>query len=296
MKELFPGYSQRESTTSSDRLILPPRPKACEENGSAQGWMKRGARRFVFLGSMISCLVVAGRLGPITLQAQVGTGTTLSGVLADRTPNLPSPSSKSQNLIPGDLNTLFRQAVESQKAGNLEQAAREYQQILMMRPEMPEVLNNLGVILQTLGDSMSARKKYEAALRVEPDFDAALNNLASLLYSEGEYSRARDLWLKAVAKDPLDAELRVNLALGYLKTGEPDKSIRSLRKALTLNPKHSAAHYVLGEILQEQGDYEGALQAYMGYLESKPEPGVEARSYVQHQIAELKGYLGILSD
>jgi len=254
-------------------------------------------RRSALLRSLVAGLALGISLVPAKLQAQVGTGPAPSEAVVDKRPGVLSDSpTRNQNLVPGDLNVIFKEAVGFQKAGNLEQAAREYQQILEKSPGMPEVLNNLGVILQTLGDLISARKKYEAALRVEPEYDAALNNLASILLREGEYTRARDLWLRAVAKNPVDSELRVNLALSYRKTGEPDKSIQSLRKALTLNPKHATAHYLLGEILQEQGDYEEALRAYMGYLESKPEPGVEARSYVQHQIAELKGFLGILND
>ncbi len=251
----------------------------------------------MLLGSMAAGLVLGVTLGATTLRAQVGKGTGLAVAVSDRNSGLPSDTpTKSQNIAPGDLTVIFKRAVGFQKTGNLEQAASEYQRILEMRPEMPEVLNNLGLILQALGDSVSARKKYEAALRIEPEYDTALNNLASLLYGESEYSRARDLWLRAIAKNPLDSELHFNLALNYLKTGEPDKSIKSLRKALTLNPQHAAAHYVLGGILQEQGNYEGALRAYMGYLESKPDPGVEARNYVQHQIAELKAYLGIIND
>ncbi len=251
----------------------------------------------MMLGSMAACLVVGVSLGPTTLRAQSNKGTNLAVAATSSSSGLPSDSpTTSQTNIPGDFAVVFQRAVGFQKTGNLEQASREYQRILETRPDMPEVLNNLGVIFQDLGDSISARKKYETALRMEPEYDTALNNLASLCYGEGEYSRARDLWLKAIVKNPLYSELRFNLALSYLKTGETEKSIQSLKKALTLNPKHAAAHYVLGGILQDQGDFKGALKAYLNYLESKPDPPTAMLGDVQHQLAELKAYLGLLQN
>jgi len=191
---------------------------------------------------------------------------------------------------------LFKEAIQLHKDGHLEAAAQDYKRILEKRPEMPEVRNNLGMIFQTLGNSDLARKEYEEALREEPGYALALNNLASLLYAEGEYSRARDLWQQATLKNPLDSELRFNLALGYIKTSDSDKAIQSLNKVLALNPQHSLAHYTLGGLLRERGDYEGALKAYLNYLNSKAENSSVAHTEAVHQVAELKAYLGLKQD
>ncbi len=91
-------------------------------------------------------------------------------------------------------------------------------------------------------------------------------------------------------------ELRFNLALGYLKTGEPDKALQSVQKALALNPRHSLAYYTLGGILRDQRDYEGALKAYLGYLDSKAADSTLTRAEALHQVAELKAYLGLKQD
>jgi len=195
-----------------------------------------------------------------------------------------------------EIADIFRQAARLQKEGNLERAAQDYKQILEKRPEMPEVHNNLGIIFQTLGNASLARKEYEEALREEPGYAAALNNLASLLYAEGEYSHACNLWQQATLKNPLDSELRFNLALGYLKISDADKALQSLKKVLTLNPRHSLALYTLGGLLRELGDYEGALKAYLAYLDSKAETSGITHAEAVHQVAELKAYLGLKQD
>lgn len=195
-----------------------------------------------------------------------------------------------------EIADLFKQAVRLHKEGDLERAAQDYKRILEKRPEMPEVHNNLGIIFQSLGNASLARKEYEEALREEPGYAAALNNLASLLYGEGEYSHACDLWQQATLKNPLDSELRFNLALGYLKISDADKAMQSLKKVLTLNPRHSLAHYTLGGLLRERGDYEGALKAYLAYLDSKVESSSIAHAEAVHQVAELKAYLGLKQD
>jgi Tfp pilus assembly protein PilF len=267
------------------------------ERRVAEGRMKKKGCHFMLLRSLAACLLFGATLAGTTLRAQGRGGTSLVAATTDGSPVLPPDSApKSQSTVLEDPTVVFKQAVEFQKAGNLEWAARQYQRILSKRPEMPEVLNNLGVIFQALGDPVSAQKEYEEALRLEPEYGTALNNLASLLYGEGKYSQARDLWLKAIAKDPLESEFRFNLALNYLKTGEPEKSIESIKKSLMLNPKYALANYVLGGILQEQGDYKGALKAYLSYLESRPDPPTAALADAQHQVAELKAYLGLFQD
>lgn len=219
------------------------------------------------------------------------TARTTAASLAGSNTEKSNPSSSME-----EVTDLFKRAVQFHKEGNLERAAQDYKRILEKRPEMPEVRNNLGMIFQTLGNSGLARKEYEEALREEPGYAVALNNLASLLYAEGEYSHACDLWQQATLKDPLDSELRFNLALGYLKTSDADKAMQSLKKVLALNPRHSLAHYTLGGLLRDQGDYEGALKAYLDYLDSKAESSSVAHADAVHQVAELKAYLGLKQD
>ena len=57
-----------------------------------------------------------------------------------------------------------------------ESAKTAYREAIALRPRFPEALNNLGVVLGTLGDSSAALHCFEAALELAPNYtDARLN-------------------------------------------------------------------------------------------------------------------------
>lgn len=67
-------------------------------------------------------------------------------------------------------------ALEGQ--GQLEQAKAEIQQSLALRPNAPEVLNNLGAVFMKLGDRDKARAAFEKAVTLRPNYAIARYNLA----------------------------------------------------------------------------------------------------------------------
>lgn len=67
-------------------------------------------------------------------------------------------------------------ALETQ--GNYEKAKAAMQQSLMIRPNVPEVLNNLGTIHQRLGERDQAIVSFEKAVTLRPNYPLARFNLA----------------------------------------------------------------------------------------------------------------------
>ncbi|HZU82019.1 MAG TPA: tetratricopeptide repeat protein, partial [Polyangiaceae bacterium] len=59
-----------------------------------------------------------------------------------------------------------------------------------------------------------------------------------------------------------DVSVKVNLALCYLKTGQPEPARRMLQDAVRLNPEHKRAWGYLGLALQKLGDVEQAQIAF----------------------------------
>lgn len=72
----------------------------------------------------------------------------------------------------------------------------------------------------------------------------------------------RDSLEAMLARGPDTALLRYGLGGEYLKTGQPDKAIEHLRKAVTLDPKYSAAWKLLGKALADAGRTDEAIKAY----------------------------------
>ncbi len=72
----------------------------------------------------------------------------------------------------------------------------------------------------------------------------------------------RDNLEAMLARGPDTALLRYGLGGEYLKTGQPDKAIEHLRKAVTLDPKYSAAWKLLGKALADAGRTDEAIKVY----------------------------------
>lgn len=76
-----------------------------------------------------------------------------------------------------------------------------------------------------------------------------------------------------LARGPDTALLRYGLGGEYLKAGQPDKAIEHLRKAVTLDPKYSAAWKLLGKALAEAGRTDEAIKAYEDGIRAAEERG-----------------------
>jgi len=95
---------------------------------------------------------------------------------------------------------------------------------------------------------------WRATFRTEPRSIRALNGVAleSIWYKD--YKKAEDLFRKALSLDPLDYEIRNNLAVVYIQTNRPSEAIVELEKAVALKPDYAVAHYNLARLyLYKQG-------------------------------------------
>lgn len=65
--------------------------------------------------------------------------------------------------------------------GEIDKAKAELLQSLAIRPNSPEVLNNLGTVQKTLGDKRNALASFEKAVLLRPNYAIARYNLAEML-------------------------------------------------------------------------------------------------------------------
>jgi Flp pilus assembly protein TadD len=83
-----------------------------------------------------------------------------------------------------------------------DRAVKYWQQALELRPDYPEVLNNLGVLFLRQGRTAEAQEQFQKAIHVAADFDQPYLNLARLYVAQGEKSRARELLQQWLARHP----------------------------------------------------------------------------------------------
>ena len=135
---------------------------------------------------------------------------------------------KAVALAPDDAEALTLLAwLDMEVAGEVDTAIASYRKVATLKPEIPEVHNNLGVALKRKGDLEQAVGSFSRALELNPDFAQAASNRGWAYVEQGNWQAAR----------------------------------ADFDKTLTLQPEDEGALYGLARVRKELRDYAGAQAA-----------------------------------
>jgi tetratricopeptide (TPR) repeat protein len=203
------------------------------------------------------------------------------------------------DLAPDDSRWLVRLGNYQFAAGNLKEALSQYQRAVDLSKDNPMAYYDLGLVNTQLGKLTEAAANLRESAKLEPYVDtyAALGAVAELegkfedaasLYKKAialdpnnyqawgnlgsaylwggrreesmeAYNRAIELAQAQEAKSPNDPVLVVRLASFYASTGNADKSLVFVRKALALSPDDPNINYRVGETYEILGQREKAI-------------------------------------
>ncbi|MCK4413186.1 MAG: sulfatase-like hydrolase/transferase [Candidatus Eisenbacteria sp.] len=119
--------------------------------------------------------------------------------------------------------------------------------------------------LSNTGQVPEALVVLDSLLRVRPHTRIALRLRAHCLMRRGRGPEALEAYDRAIADCsgcPDEFGLLKEQARAYLLAGQPKKALEQTRTLLEERPQEPGLNVQLGEILQAQGDYAGAHQAY----------------------------------
>ncbi len=118
----------------------------------------------------------------------------------------------------------------------------------------------------SLSSSEQAAEKWDQVLR---QFQKGTR-----LLEMGESDQARILFEALRDEYPDVSVFYINLGVAYKRLERDEDAIQSYRQAIKVSdfvPGHADAHYNLGILLREQGDFKGAEKAYLTALSVSPE-------------------------
>ena len=107
-----------------------------------------------------------------------------------------------------------------------------------------------------------AKEELELALTMQPRDAKGQDLLAAVYFRIGLYGRAITLYEQLEKQFPRDASLKLNLALCYLKTSQPDPARVALHEVVRINPNHRRAWGYLGITHEKTGDFDQAQFAF----------------------------------
>jgi len=101
---------------------------------------------------------------------------------------------------------------------------------------------------EALGRIPEAQGKYLQGLEIEPENSVARADYAHLLLRMGRMDEAEQQFQRVVADDPGDYRSRSNLAGIYAAKGKPDAAMAELKLALSTRPNYAVGWHNLGQL------------------------------------------------
>lgn len=134
-------------------------------------------------------------------------------------------------------NTDFAKAEAYLNNGHLDQAIKEFQDMIKRFPENAKCYSKLGACFACQKKFKQAKEYIEKAIDLNSKFPESYNNLGNIFLEEKNYKKAVELYEKAIDLNPDYAAAHSNLGLAYKKLNQYDKAVRSFKKAAEIDRK-----------------------------------------------------------
>ena len=151
---------------------------------------------------------------------------------------------------------ILARALQFHQSGEYENAIREYQAFLAVRPDRYDIRSNLGVVYARLGRYREAIDQYQQALKLDRSNPGIRFNLAVAFYKSGRIDLATDELARLLGDQPEQQNVRMLLADCYLQMGENKKVIELMTPLADKNPDDLGVAYLLGTALVRDGQGE----------------------------------------
>ena len=163
---------------------------------------------------------------------------------------------------PDDIQGKFELAQAHHRAGRLSDAARGYQEILLIQPGHLNAMHMLGLVFYQADLHEMSLKFLRQALAGKPNDPGCHVDYGLVLAATGQIDAALDEYRRAVSLQPDYIPALNNLANLLQKHGNLDEAIDALSRVVSINPNLAEAHNNLGNALRESGDLDGAIESF----------------------------------
>ncbi len=168
---------------------------------------------------------------------------------------------------PNDVRVLFALG-NTARALDLGEAAQSFfRRVLALEPERVEALVNLANLLRVQGDAAAARALLEPALARNPNAAELWLTLGSVLREQGNHAGAEEHYRAALVLDSNCVPALANLADLRADAGADDEALALYDRALAREPKNAQArlnravlHLMRGRLKEGWRDYAARLR------------------------------------
>jgi tetratricopeptide (TPR) repeat protein len=173
-------------------------------------------------------------------------------------------------LAPNYINAHINLGAALEQQGKMDEAAAQYRRVVELDPRHAMACNNLGNALKGLGRMQEGETQFRRALELKPDYPEAHYNLANVLSVHGKLDDAVAHYRRALELAPDLIDAHINLGEALEQQDKVDEAAAQYRRVLELEPQNAMAHYNLGNSLRKT-DYKAAIAHYKQALAGKPD-------------------------
>jgi len=155
-------------------------------------------------------------------------------------------------------------------AGHPEEAAREYEAILVRSPDSPAVSEELGRLLYRSGNYADAAPHLQVAVASRPGDAVLRQELAYALDQGGDREQAATAYREVLESAPDAVIARSLLAENLFGRGQKSEALTLLEQGVERTPDAPLLHRELGSLLERSRKPEEAAAAYREYVKLAP--------------------------
>ena len=146
-----------------------------------------------------------------------------------------------------------------------------FQHALEVTENNPIAHYNLGVALDKKGQVDEAIRQFQQSIRLKPDYSEAQNNLGAALLKRGQVDEAIRQFQETARREPANAYTHNNLGIALATKGLMDQAIIQFQAAVRFKPDYAVAHYNLGRALAMKDRTDEAISQFQEALRYTPD-------------------------
>jgi tetratricopeptide (TPR) repeat protein len=162
-----------------------------------------------------------------------------------------------------------------------------------LAPENANVHFLRGRIYSEVGQWQNAETAYRKALALQPDYRGVWNNLGNNAYRQQKYYQAIAFYQKELETSPAAIPYR-GVGRAYVELGKVDSAHHAFEQAIAADSLYSPAHFSLGFLFEDEGEFEKALQHARSAWQLDPE-NLEYRYLTGELLVKTRQYEEALS-